>query len=663
MSKYINKSKLKIVWNEVLQYLALYVIYVFVSKIAFVPSFCLGEPGTPFYFSNYQLADFLQMLVTLIAIATKPTPITVIVLGYQTFNIFGYDDQVFFMVLLPLVYFMVKKGIYKSFKNRVIVVIIGIFSLALDLMMLWYHKTISWNVYRHQMGMFLIAFIITCVYAVYKPKFVRKFFKMTEERKESRVLSLSTRIIFVFGVAVVSIFFVVMQSMNTAVERINNESAIDDGSRLAGDITAFFWENGLTQATLKDFLNEKGRGYEGIWGWDTKKDEWLVEYQDDAKIMIDNSLIQALYMNNYDIIYGQGGAVDVFGNVRVYDQRMVFLRYHVLEKGYEGESLFDLYLMKSLDQDYVKQKNVIEKCFIDFFAILCLGIPVFFWFIEWSITRPINLMTGLVSKYAFENEENREELEEEFTNLAIRSGDEIENLYQSFGKTILDMNNYVNTLNLKNEQIQKMQLSMIMTMANVVENRDSNTGMHIKRTAEYVEIIAKKMQEDVRFKEILTDKYVDDMKIAAPLHDMGKIHVSDTILNKPGKLDDEEYAIMKTHTTEGKKLLIQAIEDFGKFDYLVMAVEMAGSHHERFDGHGYPEGLKGEEIPLCARIMAVADVFDALVSKRSYKEGMPLAKAYSIIEEGRGTQFDPDVVDAFLASKVQIERYYTLMIS
>ncbi len=141
-----------------------------------------------------------------------------------------------------------------------------------------------------------------------------------------------------------------------------------------------------------------------------------------------------------------------------------------------------------------------------------------------------------------------------------------------------------------------------------------------------------------------------NLVVAAPLHDIGKIHIPDAVLNKPGKLTEEEFEIMKTHTTAGQELLIRAKEEIGESEYLNMAVEMAAYHHEWWNGKGYPYGISGEEIPLCARIMAIADVFDALTSRRCYKNAMPFEKAYAIIREESGTHFDPAVAEAFFAA-------------
>ena len=200
------------------------------------------------------------------------------------------------------------------------------------------------------------------------------------------------------------------------------------------------------------------------------------------------------------------------------------------------------------------------------------------------------------------------------------------------------------------EQVSSMQAGMISFMAEVVENRDDNTGGHIRRTATYVEGITKALKKQGAYSDVLTDKYVRDVVVAAPLHDIGKIHIPDAVLNKPGKLTDEEFALMKTHTTAGEELLAHARAELGESEYLNIAQEMAAYHHEWWNGKGYPYGVSGDNIPLCARIMAVADVFDALTSKRCYKDAMPLEKAYAIIREETGTHFDPAVAEAFFAA-------------
>ena len=234
--------------------------------------------------------------------------------------------------------------------------------------------------------------------------------------------------------------------------------------------------------------------------------------------------------------------------------------------------------------------------------------------------------------------------------IGVRTRDEIEHLYESIYTMASDTYNFIQRVQEQNERIQRMQEIIIMEFAEVVEARDKSTGNHIKKTAEYVEAIARQLKTEGKFADVLTDAYIEKLKRAAPLHDIGKIAVSDLILNKPGKLTDEEFAIMKSHTTEGWKILVKMVEDAGDTidaDYLNESIDMAHYHHEKWDGSGYPTRIKGEDIPLSARIMAVADVFDALVAARVYKKPFTYEKAMAIITEGAGKHFDPDVVEAF----------------
>jgi putative two-component system response regulator len=199
-------------------------------------------------------------------------------------------------------------------------------------------------------------------------------------------------------------------------------------------------------------------------------------------------------------------------------------------------------------------------------------------------------------------------------------------------------------------EVMAIQDVTIMAMASLAETRDSDTGNHIRRTQFYVKVLAEKLRTHPRFAAALDDRTIDMLFKSAPLHDIGKVGIPDRILLKPGKLTPEEFEIMKTHTTLGRDAIQSAEEHLGaKVEFLTLAKEIAYTHQEKWDGTGYPEGLQGEAIPLSGRLMAVADVFDALISRRVYKEGMPVDKAVQIMAEGRGKHFDPDILDAFLA--------------
>ncbi len=205
------------------------------------------------------------------------------------------------------------------------------------------------------------------------------------------------------------------------------------------------------------------------------------------------------------------------------------------------------------------------------------------------------------------------------------------------------------TRRMKENQI--IQNVSIRSLAHLAETRDPETGEHILRTQAYIKTLGLRLKKHPRFKAKLTDHFIDLLTRSAPLHDIGKVGIPDHVLLKPGKLTADEWAIMKTHAEMGAKAIQQAEQDVDQpVEFLVLAKEIAHWHHERWDGSGYPDGLAGDDIPVSARLMALSDVFDALISPRVYKPAMPYAKARDIIVSERGRHFDPDVVDAFVES-------------
>lgn len=211
------------------------------------------------------------------------------------------------------------------------------------------------------------------------------------------------------------------------------------------------------------------------------------------------------------------------------------------------------------------------------------------------------------------------------------------------------------TIKEKTNEIEEIQQKIVVSFAKIIENRDGITGDHVKRTSGYVKAIVMQLKKEGKFKDILTEQYVHNIYKSAPLHDIGKIGISDNILCKPGKLTMEEYEIMKEHVKIGGEILDEVLTDVESDNYLILAKDMALYHHERFDGTGYPNGLSREEIPFCARIMAVADVFDALTSRRSYKEPVSIDNAFCIMKDLSGKHFDPLIVEAFLNVKEKIK--------
>lgn len=202
----------------------------------------------------------------------------------------------------------------------------------------------------------------------------------------------------------------------------------------------------------------------------------------------------------------------------------------------------------------------------------------------------------------------------------------------------------------RTQELAAIQDVTILAMASLAETRDSDTGNHIRRTQFYVKALAQKLQNHARFKHYLSDANIAMLFKSAPLHDIGKVGIPDNILLKPGRYEPHEFEIMKRHTILGREAIEHAEKSLGiEVDFLRTAKEIAMSHQEKWDGSGYPEALRGDAIPISARLMALADVYDALISRRVYKEGMPHLKAATIIMEGKGSHFDPDIVDAFVA--------------
>ena len=318
----------------------------------------------------------------------------------------------------------------------------------------------------------------------------------------------------------------------------------------------------------------------------------------------------------------------------------------------------DISMDKVMDNRYIFIIKVLSLLFGATIIITTFAI----WFAQNKIVTPINSLATATSKFAYESEAERRSNSGRLETLDIKTGDEIEYLYSAISKTMSDIFGYMTEIEDKNADvakkasiITKMQENIITSFADMVESRDENTGSHIRRTRDYVRIVSEELNRRGRYKGTMCADYIDKLEKSAQLHDVGKIRISDVILNKEGPLTDEEFAIMKTHARAGGEILKKVLNGIDNDNYLSEAEDMAVHHHEWWNGSGYPDGLRGEAIPLSARIMAIADVFDALVSKRSYKSAMSFSDAVAIIKSESGSHFDPDVVEAFLNSLDRIK--------
>lgn len=210
----------------------------------------------------------------------------------------------------------------------------------------------------------------------------------------------------------------------------------------------------------------------------------------------------------------------------------------------------------------------------------------------------------------------------------------------------------------KEKKIAEAQMAMVYSLVKLAESRDDNTGSHIERVAKICQAVARNLRHRQQYRNYINDDYIEKIGQLSPLHDIGKVGIPDHILRKPGRLSPEEYELMKGHTLIGAKILKEVKDKFPEHRFLELAICIAKFHHEKWDGTGYPMGLRGETIPLSARIMAIADVYDALRSKRVYKDPVSHEESMEIIRAARGSLFDPEVVDAFLESEAEIRALF-----
>ena len=329
------------------------------------------------------------------------------------------------------------------------------------------------------------------------------------------------------------------------------------------------------------------------------------------------------------------------------------------EPVYDSDGRCVCYAIADIDIENIiteERSFLVEFISLSLSFFIIIGV-VGIWLTQYHVIYPVKSITKYADSFSNEDasQEQLDDFIKKFRKLDIHTGDEIERLYLTLCHMTLEQVEQTRSIRRLSESTERMQEGLIITMADLVESRDSDTGAHVQKTAAYVKIIVEGLKRKGYYAEKITPKFMADVVRSAPLHDVGKINIPDGVLNKPGKLTDEEYAIMKTHTTAGKKIIEHAISTVEGDSYLKEARNMAAYHHERWDGKGYPEGLHGEVIPLSARIMAVADVFDALASPRVYKPAFPLEKALAILEEGKGTQFDPKCIEVFMESLTEVK--------
>ncbi len=231
-------------------------------------------------------------------------------------------------------------------------------------------------------------------------------------------------------------------------------------------------------------------------------------------------------------------------------------------------------------------------------------------------------------------------------------------LISSLFSVIIVLGLYVCNEDPASKRLEKYGGDMVMNFSTLVENRDHSTGGHIMRTQKYVKIMLHEMRKRHKYHKVMTQDYVKFVTDAAPMHDIGKIATPDSILQKPGRLEPEEFEIMKQHAPKGGEIIKNSFGNLDEPEFAEIVYEVARFHHEKWNGCGYPDGLKETEIPLHARVMAIADVFDAVSAKRCYRDAMPIETCFKIIEEGSGRDFDPELVEIFMNAKDKVLAVY-----
>ena len=309
---------------------------------------------------------------------------------------------------------------------------------------------------------------------------------------------------------------------------------------------------------------------------------------------------------------------------------------------YLSAGIFPIFYLTSSYITVIRNNNLEYRpvVFILLFFIIAMGLVILYTFCDY-FTSPIRKLKEGTQKIK----------EGDYTHhVDIVSNDDFGELADAF-------NEMASTLEEKNQKIHAIQNSIIKGMAVMVESRDNSTGGHINRTSDCVRVFVEKLSMTEQYSEYGKDFWKALIK-AAPMHDLGKIAVDDAVLRKPGRFTDEEYEIMKRHSSEGARIVEHVLSQVDDLSFKKIAINVAHYHHEKWNGTGYPEKIAKEEIPFEARVMALADVFDALVSKRCYKESFSYDKAFQIIEESLGTHFDPNLGQLFIECRPQLEKLY-----
>ena len=494
----------------------------------------------------------------------------------------------------------------------------------------------------------------------------------TALKKNARTVSLRSKIVVILIVTMVSIAAVTGIICYTMYDStmIENNTEIAEGvanlvvDYVDGDKIDYYMTVGDSDPEYKEIENlmagvcDSSPGVEYMYIYKIARDGcWVVFDLDRESLKGDDPGDFLPLETGFDEIIDQLLAGEEIEPMVTNDNYGWLLSVYKPIKDSSGKTVCYLGVDVDMKEAKMNERIFITKEFTLFFGFMGIVLAIAIWIADYHLIIPVNTISVEASKFAYNDDEAIGESVERMRELEIKTGDEVEHLYDALTKTIGDTVSYMEDAQRKNEMLSHMQSGLILVLADMVESRDKSTGDHIKKTSAYVQLILDKLRERGDYHaDLLTDEYIENVVHSAPLHDVGKIKVSDVILNKPGRLTDEEFEIMKQHTIAGKEIIETVISTVTESGYLDEAKNMATYHHEKWNGKGYPYGLAGEEIPLSARIMAVADVFDALVSRRCYKEPFSFEEAMDIIRKDAGTHFDPTLAQLFIDASDEVRR-------